>query len=238
MNSSLIIRDMRKDLKKLSNPKGRLGFQRFFKEKIKCYGLKSSEIGKIIKKYWERISEESKEEILNLCERLFSSDYSEEAFIASFFSLKLSSKFQRTDFKIFERWVDKYINNWAKCDVFCTGTIGTFVEMYPGYIKELNRWAKSKNIWVKRASVVSLIPLARRGEHLKEAFELSRILLLDYADMVQKGYGWLLKEASRKHLEEVFHFVLENKKVMPRIALRYAIELMPRELKAKAMKKE
>jgi len=56
--------------------------------------------------------------------------------------------------------------------------------------------------------------------------------------MVQKGYGWLLKEESRKHLKEVYNYVIKNRKIMPRTALRYAIELMPKELKAEAMKKE
>ena len=56
--------------------------------------------------------------------------------------------------------------------------------------------------------------------------------------MVKKGYGWLLKEASRKHQKEVFNYVLRNKKKMPRTTLRYAIELMPKELKAEAMKKD
>jgi 3-methyladenine DNA glycosylase AlkD len=63
------------------------------------------------------------------------------------------------------------------------------------------------------------------------------MLLVDEDEMVQKGYGWLLKEESRKHQKEVFDYVLKNKSVMPRIALRYAIELRPKELKAEAMKK-
>ena len=63
------------------------------------------------------------------------------------------------------------------------------------------------------------------------------MLLTDEDDMVQKGYGWLLKEESRKHQKEVFNYVFKNRKVMPRTALRYAIELMPKELKTKAMQK-
>jgi len=55
--------------------------------------------------------------------------------------------------------------------------------------------------------------------------------------MVQKRYEGLLKEASRKHTDEVFDYVMRNKAVMLRTALRYAIELMPTELKAEAMKK-
>jgi 3-methyladenine DNA glycosylase AlkD len=55
--------------------------------------------------------------------------------------------------------------------------------------------------------------------------------------MVQKGYGWALKVASEKHQEEVFAFVMKNKKNMPRTALRYAIEKMPPVRKKEAMER-
>jgi 3-methyladenine DNA glycosylase AlkD len=97
-------------------------------------------------------------------------------------------------------------------------------------------WAKSKNRWLKRAAAVSLIVPAKKGDFMQEAFEICDVLLDDEDDMVQKGYGWLLKEESRKHQKEVFDYVVKNRKIMPRTALRYAIELMPKELKAQAMK--
>jgi len=50
--------------------------------------------------------------------------------------------------------------------------------------------------------------------------------------------GRLLKEASRLHQKEVFDYVVKHRDVMPRTALRHAIELVPRDLKAEAMKKE
>jgi 3-methyladenine DNA glycosylase AlkD len=91
---------------------------------------------------------------------------------------------------------------------------------------------------MRRAAAVSLIVPAKHGKFLPEALEIADLLLLDSEDMVQKGYGWLLKEASRHHQAEVFSYVMRNRKVMPRTALRYAIELMPQELKKEAMKKE
>lgn len=48
---------------------------------------------------------------------------------------------------------------------------------------------------------------------------------------------WMLKVASQKHQEEVFEFILQRKNMMPRTALRYAIEKMPEELKRRAMEK-
>ena len=62
-------------------------------------------------------------------------------------------------------------------------------------------------------------------------------LLLDGDDLVQKGYGWMLKEASKQHQQQVFDYVIKNRSVMPRTALRYAIEKMPQDLREEAMKK-
>ena len=67
---------------------------------------------------------------------------------------------------------------------------------------------------------------------------ISDFLLQDGDDMVQKGYGWLLKEESRKHTQAVFSYIQKNKRKMPRTALRYAIELMPKDLKMQAMRKD
>jgi 3-methyladenine DNA glycosylase AlkD len=47
----------------------------------------------------------------------------------------------------------------------------------------------------------------------------------------------MLKAASQAYQKEVFDYVMKNKSVMPRTALRYAIEKMPKELKSEAMKK-
>ena len=99
-------------------------------------------------------------------------------------------------------------------------------------------WGKSENRWLKRAAAVSLIVPAKKGCFMQGAFEICDLLLIDEDDIVQKGYGWLLKEESRKHQKEVFDYVVKNRKIMPRTALRYAIELMPKELKAQAMKKD
>lgn len=156
-------------------------------------------MGKISNKYWKEAENLNKKEIFKLCEEFFRSDYCEEAFIVSSWAPKLTDKFEPKDIVLFEKWIEKYINNWAKCDSFCNHTIGNFVEKYPESARELTTWTKSKNRWLKRASAVSLIVPAKKGKFLKEAFYIADALIMDKDDMVQKGYGWLLKEASRKH---------------------------------------
>jgi len=90
---------------------------------------------------------------------------------------------------------------------------------------------------MRRASAVSLIIPARKGLFLDIIFEIANSLMLDKDDLVQKGYGWMLKAASESHQQEVFDFVMKKKSIMPRTSLRYAIEKMPEEMRKQAMDK-
>ena len=236
MNEYVLTR-LRQELIEGIDEKTRDGASRFFKEEVKFYGVKSSLVRKIATKYFREIKGRDKGKIFTLCEELLRSDYGEEAFIAYEWAYSLRSQYEPSDFTIFEGWLERYVNNWAKCDTLCNHTLGSFIELYPQYMEKLFGWARSDNRWVRRASAVTLILPARRGDFLPEAFMIADILLLDKDDMVQKGYGWLLKEASRAHQAEVFDYVMKNKAVMPRTSLRYAIEKMPAELRRKAMER-
>ncbi len=233
-----VIRKIREDLRISADPATQQVFQRFFKEEVKYYGVKTAAVGKIARKYWKEVKARDKKEIFALCDELYRSDFCEEAFIVSAWVPNLAERFEPQDLAVFTDWIDRYINNWAKCDGFCNHSVGDFIEKFPEHIAELKRWTQSENRWMRRAAAVSLIVPAKRGKYLDDVFEIADLLLTDTDDMVQKGYGWLLKEASRKHTDEVFAYVMRNKRSMPRTSLRYAIELMPKELKAEAMKKD
>ena len=232
-----IVDQIREELKQNADEKLKKSGERFFKEKVKMYGMKTALGIQIGKKYWKEIQDKDKKEIFAMCEELWKSGYMEESFIACNWSYSLSKQYEEKDFALFEKWVKTYISNWASCDTLCNHTIGTFVDMYPKYLENLKSWARSENRWVKRASAVTLIVPARHGKFLKDIFEIANILLLDSDDLVQKAYGWMLKAASESHQKEVFEYVMKNKTIMPRTALRYAIEKMPQNLKAEAMAK-
>lgn len=233
-----ILAQIREDLQANSDPQTQKTFQRFFKEQVKYYGVKTPTVGKIAKKYWKQVQTIGKPAIFNLCEELYRSDYTEEAFIVAFWLPNYVDNLEPSDLATFKAWIGNYINNWAKCDGFCNHTVGDLIQKYPQILGEVKSWAKSRNRWLKRAAAVSLIVPAKKGRFLQDAFEICDVLLADEDDMVQKGYGWLLKEESRRHQKEVFEYVVKNKADMPRTALRYAIELMPKELKLQAMKKD
>ncbi|HPM54703.1 MAG TPA: DNA alkylation repair protein [Methanoculleus sp.] len=233
-----VIEAIRQEFAAHADPDRRKSSRRFFKEEIRCYGMKTATAVTVAKKYWKKVRSREKQEIFGLCEELYRSGMMEEAFVVSQWAQMLGERFEPGDIAVFRHWIDTYITNWAACDGLCNHAVGDLVVRYPEHIEELKRWAQSDNRWMRRAAAVSLIVPAKHGEFLDEAIAIADLLLADTDDLVQKGYGWLLKEASRDHTDEVFSYVMRNKRVMPRTALRYAIELMPKDLKAEAMKKD
>tara|TARA_Y100000296_G_scaffold83094_1_gene113301 strand:+ start:213 stop:935 length:723 start_codon:yes stop_codon:yes gene_type:complete len=240
MNNQTVLNKIRKELKQHVDFKYRKGSINFFKEKIKVHGVRSGIVRKIGKKYWKDVKDKFVEEIFTLCEQLLKSDYNEESTIAFSWAMNCRPRFEKKHFFVFESWVKKYVNNWAKCDDFCTHAFNRLLLKYPEFYSNVKKWTKSKNRWMRRAAAVIHISTEKQfysSKNLKHIFEIADILLMDSDDLVQKGYGWMLKVASNHYQKQVFDYVMKNKKTMPRTALRYAIEKMPKGLKKKAMAK-
>ncbi len=233
-----IIDKIRNQLKENIDIKTQENSQRFFKEKIEFYGVKVPVVNRISKDYFKKIEAFDKSEIFKLIEILWQSSILEESFIACNWTYSLRKSFHPTDFTIFKKWIDLYVNNWASCDTFCNHSLGEFIQMYPEFLVELKIFTNSQNRWMRRAAAVSLIIPARKGLFLDAIFEIANILMTDKDDLVQKGYGWMLKAASEAHQQEVYDFVMKKKSIMSRTSLRYAIEKMPKEMREQVMKKD
>lgn len=233
----MIVREIRRELQQNSDERYRQSIQRFFKEEIKLFGVKTPLVRKTSQKYFATIKNKPKQEMFSLCEKLLESGFGEERGIAFDWAFRLREKFEKKDFSRLESWLKKHVTNWGACDSLCCGALGYFICQFPEYFPKVKKWAVSKNRWLRRASAVVLIYSINNKKSLEPVFEIADILLLDKDDMVQKGYGWMLKVASNHEPNEVFEYVMRHKNEMPRTALRYAIEKLSPDLKTQAMAK-
>jgi 3-methyladenine DNA glycosylase AlkD len=235
MTDRTLVKQIVRELIEKSDKKYREGAERYFKEVIVLHGVRAPEIHGIIRKYYAQIKDRPKAEIFALCDMLLKSGMHEELLVAFMWAHRIRSRFEPVDFATLENWLKKHVSNWAACDCLCTKALGEFVFRFPEFIPKVKGWATSQNRWMRRAAAVTMIISVRRGAHLREVFEIADALLMDTDDMVQKGYGWTLKVATQCYPAEVFKFVMERKAVMPRTALRYAIEKYPPEMRKRAM---
>jgi 3-methyladenine DNA glycosylase AlkD len=232
-----LVTSVRADLIQMEDVHARKSAQQFFKEEIRSYGVRIPVVHQISKRYNEFLKQYTKQEVFQLCEMLWASGIIEESIVACNWAYARRKYFEMEDLDTFEDWLGSYVTNWASCDTFCNHTVGALVEKFPSLTKRLGSWAVSENRWLRRGAAVTLIVPARKGKMLSEIFRISDLLRNDSDDLVQKGYGWLLKTAGSCHQEAIFNYVFQNKNEMPRTALRYAIEKMPDELKKKVMQK-
>ncbi len=178
------------------------------------------------------------DDVLSLCDDLLSRRAIEYRIIAFQWSFRMKRYFEPRHFSIFEQWTKNYLTGWGSCDDFCTHTMGYFVYKYPQVIPKVKMWVDHPKPPVRRAAAVTFIYSLRRGQALEHIFDVADAVLKDSDLYVLKGYGWMLKEATKYFRDAVFDYVLSRKALMPRVSLRYAIEKMPQEMKAKAMARE
>jgi 3-methyladenine DNA glycosylase AlkD len=234
----LIVEELQNQLRNAGNAETQRVSQTFFKEEIRGHGVKKDLVRALAKaSFTASLKTASVQEVFELCEELWQTGMIEESFAACEWAFALRRKMEAEDFARLEHWAKNYVSNWAVCDELCVRVVGAFLERFPEFVARLEPWATSANRWVRRASAVSLIPSVRKGLFLEQTFATAERLLHDSDDLVQKGYGWLLKVASAKNPDRVLNFVLEHSASMPRTALRYAIEKFPESDRQLAMAK-
>lgn len=232
--------EISRELEELTSPEEkdkRTRWELQYQEKPRLHGAPTDSVRKISAKFFLKVKMKPKEEIFQLCEKLLNTGCVEERTVAFDWAFRLKKNYAESDFRTLESWLKKYVQSWGACDDLCTHALGAFIFQFPRFISKVKEWAKSTNRWARRASAVTLIYSIRRGKHLEHVFEIADSLLMDKDVMVQKGYGWMLKEATKHYPQEIFKYVMAHRKEMPRTSLRYAIEKLSPALKKKAMNK-
>ena len=119
-------------------------------------------------------------------------------------------------------------DNWALTDLLGTKVLAPLLQRSPALAEQLKEWAASRNLWVRRAALVALVPPAGRGQHLALAYSIATRLQRDKNDLIQKAAGWLLRECGETNPRRLATYLLAHGPHVPRTTLRYATERFPK----------
>jgi 3-methyladenine DNA glycosylase AlkD len=117
------------------------------------------------------------------------------------------------------------INSWDLVDTTAPTIIGEYC-FHNGSHKAMDKLVKSKEHWDRRLAILSTFAFIRKNE-LQLTYEYALILMSDKEDLMHKATGWMLREAGKRDLKKLAHFIQEHGKEMPRTMLRYSIEKFP-----------
>lgn len=200
--------------------------QRFFKHDITSRGWYSAELRKLALRFRKVIKNDAGlPYLIEVADDLFNGDVLEEKVLAVLLLERDVADFTDREFRLFERWLSR-VGSWAEHDNLAHNLIGP---MLVGNISRQQRaflWAKSKNKWQRRAAAVSLIRAARLKQSFPQIKRVTAQLLRDNDDMVQKGLGWLLREAVKADPRTTIPFLMTVRNRAPRLVLRTACETL------------
>jgi 3-methyladenine DNA glycosylase AlkD len=216
-------------LKTMGDPVRAAGARRYFKGTIECYGVTApgiralaAELYGLVKDTW------TVDDAIALCDLAFSAPELETKAIGALILLRFKKTLPRFLLAKAKGWLaGNRLDNWASVDGFCPEIVGALLIRYPELVAEIRGWPAHPNRWVKRASAVSFLKLAKKPEFRAALYANARALLPVEDDLVQKANGWLLREAGKGDAARLEAFLLKHGPRIPRTTLRYAIERFP-----------
>ena len=206
-------------------------YQRYFSDQYDAWGVDGS-LMRTNYDSWVKEWALNPDETIALADRLFAGR-SEEIFFATWFLRDLKKTLRSEHFELLRGWFDRYVKNWAHCDVIVSELISVlFKNKVIGY-NDFSAWRSSGNAHTRRAVPVSFIWIVKKDPavDVQKLLRFIHPLINDAEKPVRQGLGWFLREAWKKHPGPVEDYLAEIKEYAPRLIIQYATEKMPKEQK-------
>ena len=223
-----VVQTVKKSLRQLGDPQKAQDYQRYFKEPVTMLGVGTQPFRKVIKEQTASLKNTwTLQQAMACCDRLMQEKELElrgagHTILGAFakqFTLELTAPAQT--------WLEQRLDNWALVDGFCSNVTSPLLQTCPDFAKTLSQWSQTESLWVRRAALVTLVPFARRGEYLVQAYDLVQEHFGDSEDLMHKAMGWLLREAGKTDMKRLSRHLLKHGPAIPRTTVRYAIERFP-----------
>lgn len=228
-------------LLELADPEVARTTQKFFPEKIVCFGIRAADLRALSREIHDRVKSVWKiDQSLDLAECLFTRPELEARSCGLLLLGRFHSELNRVRLNRIRSWLRKgHLDNWALIDTLSLEVLGPFFLRNPGQLKILETWAKDRSVYVRRAALVTLIKLAKEQKNLGFVFKMVRSAVPPEKaeDLVAKAAGWLLREAGKTDRHSLEIFLLESGRGLPRVTIRYALEKFRPGRRAYFMKK-
>ena len=217
------LKGLRSEIKGMADPEKASVSAWFFKtgpgeygEGDKFLGLRVPELRKLSKKYKKLPLEDTL--------KLLRSEFHEERQLSLFILVlnfkKASSEEQKEIYELYLKNLS-CVNNWDLVDCSAPHIVGPYLEDKPKDI--LYDFARSGGLWERRVAILATHHYIKKLS-FDETLKISKMLLSDEEDLIQKAVGWMLREIGRRDESEEKAFLKKHYKNMPRTMLRYAIE--------------
>ncbi len=176
-------------------------------------------------------------DVYNLFDELWNSNVHEEKSIAIHILQQYKKKFNLETWKFLKQRLNK-AKTWDHIDYLATDIFAEILLNNLFLMSEIKEMANSINPWERRFAIESTLKLIKKNK-TELTLRLAEKLVYDDNHYVQKGAGWMLREAGKRDRINIREFIIRHIDMKP-IAFSYATEKMKelRKIRKEKMKEK
>jgi 3-methyladenine DNA glycosylase AlkD len=120
-------------------------------------------------------------------------------------------------------------HTWALVDWLSTKVAAPLVESDPSATRRiLEKWSEDGDFWVRRASMLALLPALRSGGGDFELFaSFASRMVREKEFFIRKAIGWVLRDLSKKRPQLAYDFLSQHIDVVAGLTLREGFKYLP-----------
>jgi len=220
----LMLKEFLAEMERHADPVRAEGSKNYHKIERPYMGLRVPEIAKISVATARKFQEKN---LLLLCDELWETNIHEGRIAVG----KILERKEIGNIEEIWKRIGRYkedLDAWAIADHLAHAA-ARCLKAEPRFMDEIeDKWLDHSSFWVRRASLVFTLFLAKKGENPERPLTWASGMVDDHEWFIQKAIGWWLRELSKHNPERVKRFLAEYGSRMKPFAVREGSKYLDR----------
>lgn len=225
MDVAATVRDFENATRACGTTARATGEKKYLKSDLEHFGATVGDIRRIARDAVKAHPGITHDELTDLVAALWSRPIHDSR-MAAVMLLQFHSKMLRLDDMDTLESMIRGSRTWAYVDDLAGHVAGSLVSRYPEASAWLDRWAVDVNFWIRRSALLALLDSLKRGERFDQFARYADSMLDEKAFFIRKAIGWVLRETSKQHPEEVYDWLLPRAGRASGVTLREAVKYL------------
>jgi 3-methyladenine DNA glycosylase AlkD len=199
--------------------------RRYLKSDLEFLGATVWEVRREVKAFVKDRGDFSHAEVVALVEALWSKPVHERRAAAAMLLGEYPELVGPADLPLLERLV-RESKTWAYVDVLAADVLGELLVRHPRTASKLDRWARDRDFWVRRAALLAQLKPLASGASFARFGRYAEAMLDEKEFFIRKAIGWVLRETGKRRPDDVFEWLAPRTHRASGVTLREAVKYL------------
>lgn len=223
MTPEKFIEELTKVFKKNANTENAVAMSKYMKDLFPFYGLKKPIRAEVTKPLIQSIKDSIDENWIIKTTALLWKQKEREYHYTAIELFRVYKK--HITLKSFPHIEKMVLQNswWDSVDGLVGNIISLLVKKYPELKKEMQRFVKEENMWLRRVAIIHQLPYGKDTD-TDFLFKACEQNMHDKEFFIRKAIGWALRQYAKTNPKSVYAFVEKNRSGLSNLSIREALK--------------